>query len=869
MANETYPLLFFPAPTEAERNLLGGGGGSVRVPNIDRQRARITPQLTVLQQAFDAKRLRLQQAAPMENPELILVLEVAGTVENFANAVKKIPGLDWLIEWAEEQIEPDDDFYVEDKAGKPYSGRLFLLGTNQEALTQLFVLWNRYQENPAAPFVRGLTPFKHVFSQLRAIRHWSVADRIDADIKRYWQDCINDGIPSIRFEIEAWYFGVQQKDEDARIEIEGLVQGLGGQVLSRALIHEIAYHGFLVELATPAIATILAGAYPELVLSDRIMFFRPKAQSITDEVSEAPLIPQAEIPDVQPKPPVVALLDGLPLANHALLAGRLIIDDPDGWEAGYEAKDRVHGTAMASLIVHGELDGKQAPLTRQLYVRPVLRSDPTDNYNARRREHTPDNVLLIDLIHRAVKRICEGEAGQAAVAPTVRIINLSLGDDSRLFVREMSPWARLLDWLAFRYSLLFIVSAGNDMRPLTLNSPSNTLPGLDPVARAALAFTALTGESAERRLLAPAEAINVLTVGALHADSSTHPVVADRFDLFNMGSPSPLSRVGHGYRRAVKPDILMPGGRVLYRERMTMGRPVSTVDAVTFGVAPGHRTAVPPLPGQPLNGTAYSRGTSNAAALASRAAAHAYDVLESLRAQTVDAPAGQYDAVLLKALLVHGAQWGDWCERLLAERPDFQLIENANTRRAAEKDFVTRWLGYGVAHVERAITCTAERATLLGVGELGADEAFVFSAPLPPSLAGKIAWRRLTVTLAWMSPINSAHQGYRRAKMWVTPPQDQLRVKRFNSVHDKAALRGTVQHEILEGEDAVAFVDGARFECKVNCASDAGDLPGKVPFALCVSLEVGVDSKIAVYQEISERVKLPVKPAIGIQPGAS
>ena len=51
----------------------------------------------------------------MENPELILVFEVAGTVKDFANAVSKVPGLDWLLEWAEEEIAPDDDFYIKDK----------------------------------------------------------------------------------------------------------------------------------------------------------------------------------------------------------------------------------------------------------------------------------------------------------------------------------------------------------------------------------------------------------------------------------------------------------------------------------------------------------------------------------------------------------------------------------------------------------------------------------------------------------------------------------------------------------------------------------------------------------------------------------
>ncbi|MBP8278755.1 MAG: hypothetical protein KAX55_17875, partial [Propionivibrio sp.] len=251
------------------------------------------------------------------------------------------------------------------------------------------------------------------------------------------------------------------------------------------------------------------------------------------------------------------------------------------------------------------------------------------------------------------------------------------------------------------------------------------------------------------------------------------------------------------------------------------------------------------------------RGTSNAAALASGAAVQAYDMLESMRAAEDGAPGSTYDAVLLKALLVHGAHWGDWPERFLAEHPEIEAIAGG-AKHAAQKDLVTRWLGYGPVDVERAITCAAERATLLGVGELGADEAFVFSAPLPPTLAGKIAWRRLTVTLAWMAPINCAHQGYRRAKLWMTPPQDQLRIKRANSVHDKAALRGSVQHEILEGSDAVAFVDGNRFECKVNCSADAGELTGKVRFAVCVSLEVAVDSGIPVYQEIRDRIKPPV-----------
>ena len=125
---------------------------------------------------------------------------------------------------------------------------------------------------------------------------------------------------------------------------------LNGQIISRALIPDIGYHGLLVELPAVALTEILAGQVPELVLSDRVMYFRPRAQSIVDLGTDDILLPHVADPvNAQQGAPVVALLDGLPMQNHALLAGRLIVDDPDGWAAGYEAKDRVHGTAMASL----------------------------------------------------------------------------------------------------------------------------------------------------------------------------------------------------------------------------------------------------------------------------------------------------------------------------------------------------------------------------------------------------------------------------------------------------------------------------------------------------------------------------------------
>jgi len=811
-----YPLLLFSTPTKADRDPGHGGGSPVHRPPINRQRLRIAPKLATLNQAFDARRLTLQQIAPTENPELVLVIETIGSVDNFAKAVARVPGLEWLVEADEDGIAPDADFYDEKTPEKVLSGRLFMLATNRQALDELLSLWNRYQTDPTATFARGLAPFRHVLAQLKEIRPWGVSDRVGDDVRVYWQDRIDEQATTVRFEIEAWYFEASQKNEIARTEIGTRVAALNGQVISRALVPEIGYHGLLVELPAAALVSILAGDVPELVLSDRIMYFRPRTQSIGDIPADGELVPHTAVAAVaQQAPPVVALLDGLPLQNHSLLAGRIVVDDPDGWEAGYEAKDRVHGTAMASLILHGELDGPAHPSSRPIYVRPVLRPDPTDTFHARRREHTPDNVLLVDLIHRAVKRICEGEDGAVAAAPAVRVINISIGDESRIFDRAISPWARLLDWLSFKYGVLFVVSAGNDLTPLQLAIAQGTIGGAAPDVRRNLALDALTANSVERRLLAPAESVNALTVGARSVDLAEAPSIADRFDLFDEESLSPISRVGHGFRSAIKPDVLMAGGRVLYRETLG-GNPAVTVrEAVTAAAAPGHKVAFPPMPGDAPNLTAYCRGTSNAAALASRAAADAFEVLEALRVQSPNDLPADRDGVMLKALVAHGASWGSLAGNILARRPDL-------TDWRQQKDFVTRWIGYGAVDVKRALECAAERATLIGTGSVMADEALVFSVPLPPSLAGKALFRRLTFTLAWFSPVNTTHRAYRRAKLWVTPPQTELAVKRTNSVYDKAAQRGTLQHEVLEGEDALAFVDGQKIECKVNCSADAG-----------------------------------------------
>jgi hypothetical protein len=858
------PLLILPAPdVPAARRKKRGGGGTLHLPARGRQDARISPQFTNLQQALEARRLRLQTEATGITPEEVIVLETVEPVDEFVQAVGRIEGLEWLAEVEEEDIPPDDDFFVigrtdarrEDKALR---GRVFLVLTNQQALQQVQSLWTAWKSGQRLE--RGLAKWGNVFQRLRDVRPWGVRDRLlDTGVLADWRDRVAHENRVVPCEVELWFRRDPQRRQAARDRVSALVQSLQGGIVAESQIEEIAYHALLLRFPVASVQQLLEDATHEaaLVQCEQIQFFRAAGQ-MAGAVADDTRLPdqgQAAAPG-QLGEPVVALFDGLPLQNHRRLAGRLLIDDPDNVESDYPAANRRHGTAMASLIVHGDLDASEPPLNRRLYVRPILRPDPRD-WRSPRHEAVAESALVVDLIHRAVRRLFEPTGDGEPAATQVRVINLSIGILDRLFDNSLSPLARLLDWLAWKYQVLFVVSAGNHPDAIELAVPRAQLVTMNGQALQAEVIKSVAANARHRRLLSPAEAVNVLTVGALHHDSSTGAVPAGgRAPYVDNGLPSPINAQGMGYRRAIKPEILASGGRLFLRERLqTTANAVLEVANVTC--APGHRVAAPgALPGD-LSATWHVRGTSDAAALTSRLAAILYDVLDDLRTE----PGGEMIAnvpmaVWLKALLVHSASWGPAWGALVGV---LRTADNAHHF----KEYITRLLGYGSVLPSRIQECTSTRVTALGGGTLAADQAHIHRFPLPPSLSGQGGKKRLVVTLATLTPVNAGHQAWRRADVWFhpdpsRPPKSRDALTKLRLDRDEAdarsVQRGTVQHEILVGNRAAAFVDGDDVEIQVSCRADAGALEEQVPYALAVTLEVAPEIGIDIYQEVKARV---------------
>lgn len=839
------PLLLFPTPSAAERQTSNPFPPTLHLPPLERQAIRLASRFQSLQDAFDARRLELQTAAPNSDPDLVVVFETVGAVADFISSAERIPGLEWLAGMMGTQVEPDEDFYHVGDAEKPLGGKLFLMGSNRQALSEVVRLWDLQKADVRADLGQGLSAWKQLFTHLKEVRFWGAEDRLDQDLRQLWQQLLAENPQSIRFEVEAWCFSSAAKNQSASNEIHALVAELNGSVIHELLIAEIAYHGFLIEMPAAGAQQLLNNA-ASLLLSERVMFFRPQGQASVRAGEALSNVPDIATPQsVASGPPIVAMLDGLPLANHPRLQGRLIIDDADDWAADYPVVNRLHGTSMASLIAWGGLDSAGTAIPNPIYVRPILR--PTHDQNPSE-ESTPNNRLLLDLVHAAVRRMFEDGLGVPAAAPTVKVINLSVGDQYRPFSGELSPWARLLDWLSYKYKVLFIVSSGNRADNLILQIPRETLHTMTADQQAIASMQALLREDSHRRLLAPAESVNALTVGACYSDGSVFPGVPGRFALFHENGIAPYSCIGPGFRRAIKPDILLPGGRVLYAERPTSPEAETHVNGVwNTPRAPGHKVAAPP---DDSGDTVYTRGTSSAAALATRGAAQAFAVLETLRAGDMNKLPIRYDAVLIKALLAHGASLGDLEQQILSARPE---VDHWHAKRR----LVSRYAGYGPTDIDRALTCSEQRATMLGVGDLRNKKALEFLVPVPEALNATVLRRRLTVTLAWLTPVNSRHSKYRTARLWVDFPNDPLRLTRLEGESKQLQL-GTLQHEIWEGDGAVPIVGGQNLVVRVSCVADAGRLVDAAEFALCVSLEVAEGVELPIYEQVRARVSQQV-----------
>lgn len=849
------PVILFPSPEKADCDKKTSVFQRINRPQFNQQYRRLKPTFRVLQEAFSNKTVQVQQSPVGLNPEFALVFEIVGNVSNFYTAVQHSEGLEWLFDLDSEEIEPDDVFYktenesrVEEKLG----GKLYCVMSNKNALDQLIALWKRHAAGEIDVFPRGLAGLRDVFVHIKNIRKWSAKDRLEeTGILDFWRQSLNDeNETQVPFELELFYRHDKEKQKIAAMTVRNEVGKLGGTVIQECILSEIAYHAMLIKLPRIAIENLVKQYDTiELAQVDDIMFFRPGCQSANISFAVTEQLDKNQV--IWPMPdgtPIAAILDGMPLQNHPLLQGRIIIDDPDDYANNYQAKHRIHGTGMASLAIYGDLSKNDSPVRHKIYVRPILK--PKEIAPDEFLEFIPKSVLLVDVLHRAVKRIKEGENGELPVAPDVQIINLSIGDPARQLTDVMSPSARILDYMSYKYKLLFIISAGNHPECLDFIQTSfQDMKARSMPQRNEVFWNAIKAQQRNLRLLAPAESINGLTIGATYDDYSNVVENPRTLLVVGKGMPSPISAIGKGYRGIIAPDVLYNGGRKFAVSGVLPGH-TSPLRWQKTNKAPGCKVAAPYNNGTEA-GQAYSFGTSDAAAQITHEAINCYDVLSQVFYDELTSSIPQdYAAIFLKCMLAHGASW----ESFVSELSRITGVDDKN---------LSKWAGYGVPNIERVKECTKERITLIGYGTLKKDQGDCFKLPLHVDFSARRVKRKLTVTLAYFSPVIAEKQAYRAAQLWFDLDDKGKKLFPGGSRQNnewQTVRKGTLQHEIFCGEQSVVW-NNDDLVIKVNCKEDAGKLGMKeIPYCIFVSFEVaeglGIDLYTIVKTQIKQRIAM-------------
>jgi len=848
------PIILFAEPDFAERAKRTSGFSKIQMPTFSRQSSRLAPKMAALNSTL----ITLQQTAVGIEPEKALVFELAQDVQAFYTAVKHLGDGIELIFDAPDDIAVNDDFYVIDKDKETgevvrredkhsFGGKVYCVLTNAGALREMLRLWELYIQDPQTQFPRGKTGLRNVFDCLIDIHEWSYKERIEETgvLDAWSRDLLDSELENVKCEIELFFRSSpavrQQREED----LTERISTLGGMVLGRSVIAEISYHAILAELPRGAIDKVIKkDTNISLLTAEQIMFFRPVGQVVksieSTDVTQSINIPYAN--NIQDEA-IIALFDGLPQENHPFLNNRLIVDDPEDYESLYTVHARKHGTSMASLIALGDLSETVHQATHKIYVRPIMK--PTQVLHSTI-EEVPNDVLLVDKIHEAVRRLYETDAGAVASTVTVKVINLSIGISYRQFDRTMSPLARLLDWLSYKYHVLFIVSAGNHDIDINIGINFEDFAVLDMSKRDEKIIEFINDNAYKCRLLSPSESINALTIGATFDDGTT---LADnpRFLLpCSDGMLSPISAIGKGINNSIKPDLIYPGGRntIMENPRSPEGYKWRTSSLNE----PGTVSAAPFAPGDNMK-VAYSFGTSNSAAMISHETFRCYDTLLEVFAESSRDIPEEHIALLIKTMLVHGAEWGD-LKGKIAQTLGF-------TNRSQYQDVIHKFIGYGKPNIDRAIECAKKRITLISYGELNNEAAHLYDLPLPFDFSTERVSRRLTATLSYFTPIVASKQQYRSAHLWfaVENGKKHLLDKRVDA-SDKAVSRGSVQHEIFENDEIVVWGEDDGVQIKVNCRAAADErLTDAIPYALMVSFEINSDIDVDVYTKISELVK--------------
>jgi len=439
----------------------------------------------------------------------------------------------------------------------------------------------------------------------------------------------------------------------------------------------------------------------------------PKPDISTTSMLRLPISEFPEVPNPPPDAPRICVIDSGLARGHPLIGPAVgdTIAIPES--LGTSLDDHGHGTMVGGLALYGDI--KQNIADKVFSPDVSLFSVRVTNSENR----FDDSTLIVNQMTDAIE--------QMSSEYNCRVFNISLGDPDLVFDEHSKPsfWATILDELARIYDIVIVVAAGNRTPPVSENDP-------DAVVRDYPHY--LLDDDA--RIIDPAMAVNVLTVGALALDETSYwsernPRDPSYRTIAGRNEPSPFTRRGPGVENSIKPDLCEYGGNLLYNGRQ---KRLIDNDLGTGIVSAYHQYEQGRLFG-------LMQGTSFAAPRVAHMAARII---------------GKYpkaSANLVRALLAASA-----------DVPD-EVMRRIGFKSSEEKQNVLNLCGYGKPDISNALYSSDSRVTLFCEDILPIDSFHIYEIPLTDEFKFAKGKRCISVTLAFDPPVRRTRRDYMGNRM--------------------------------------------------------------------------------------------------------
>lgn len=525
---------------------------------------------------------------------------------------------------------------------------------------------------------------------------WSREDRIGKKLRPLE---LQDAKTELKLDVELWNYGNRDDNIARMASLREFVEHNGGRFLDH-------YMGSSLNLARIAITGDVLDVLLDVPIIQGVDL--PPQPSFT--IGRLATTPLDSFPTPVPSPPDgtpgICILDSGINTGHPMLGPAIGYTQAVPAALGSGVDEHGHGTLVAGIALYGDVQRCIEDLTFEpefwLYGARVTNAE----------NRFDDERLIVNQMHEAISYFWK-EYG-------CRVFNVSLGDPDLVYNGgKPSPWAQILDTLAHDLDVVIIVSAGN--YPIIGAQGQRAEQLLTSYPHYLL--------DQDARIIEPATAANVLTVGSLaNSDRSalmvSHPDDPAIRCIAQVNEPSPFTRSGPGVNRAIKPEICDYGGNAVWDGRLKI---VRDRDSEVSIVSTNFRHL------EKLFSTDV--GTSFAAPRATYLAGR---ILVSYPGVSAN---------LVRALIANSA-----------DTP-------AGFSYGLSEDQLLSLCGYGKPDPERALFSAANRVTMIAEDLIPLDTLHLYEIPIPDDLKSSRGKRRISVSLAYDPPVRHTRKDYLSTKM--------------------------------------------------------------------------------------------------------